>query len=248
MNMRNLPRVISFWIVTGALSASAQYDIGISGGVFRFSMFWPKFNPLNNLDERHVPSFSESNELPRTASVWYRERGKRPVGLQVEAQWTEKSFHVNYSTGGLGSGSDYSVDVVAHFLHFQIGPEFKFGKRKLFYFRTGHQFGFIISGSHSLTSNGWSIVSGYSDGVINNERFYKNYLGDLRWTNSLGCQLVEFGKVHVSFDTFFSLGLSSIHNGEPSMASNDIGIRISVAARVNKRSFCQLIGGAKPLK
>lgn len=127
-------------LVLCVVSSAAQYDIGISGGVFSFQL-------NNKAKDRYRPTAFSTSQLPWRVSAWYRERGEKAVGLQVELQWMQKAFHTEFSSGGLGSGTNYSEDVVAQFVHFHIGPEIQIGQRKLFQFRTGPQIGILVGGT-----------------------------------------------------------------------------------------------------
>jgi len=221
------------------VSSAAQYDIGISGGVFSFQL-------NNKAKDRYRPTSFSTSQLPWSVSAWYRERGKKAVGLQVELQWMQKAFHTEFSSGGLGGGTNYSEDVVAQFVHFHIGPEVQIGQRKLFQFRTGPQIGILVGGTKSGTSESWSIISAPTSGQVTNVRL-KDYQGDVRWLFSFGYQQGFGGRFRCSIDPYVSFGLTGIH-ANPHMALRDIGVRISGSVRVNRKPFWVSLRKGAPTK
>lgn len=223
------------------VSSAAQYDIGISGGVFTFQL-------NNKAKDRNGLTSGSTSELPWSVSVWYRERGEKPVGLQFELQWMQKAFHAEFSNGGLGSGTYYSEDVVARFVHFHLGPEIQIGQRKLFQFRTGPQVGFLVGGSRSGTTESWSMGSAPTSGHLTSARFMKDYNGDVRWLFSFGYQQGFGGRFRCSIDPYVSFGLTGIHTEDPHMASRDIGVRISGSIRVNRRPLWVALRNGAPAK
>ncbi len=214
-------------------TAHAQYELGASVGAYVYEMYTPRNSP-------HSGEYEEDRSIPFIASVWYRERSEKGVGLGLEVQWTRKAFHANYSDGGLGSGVQYTSDVRADFLHVNIVPEIRLDRKGRLMLRTGPQIGFLVGGTESGSYTSWSIVSGRSNGTINGGRFDKQYGGDGRWLLSFGFWTALNERFSLSLDPYVSLGISSIHD-EPTMKSIDGGLKVSLGLRIPQRTIWQCL-------
>lgn len=160
-------------------TGSAQYDVGVSLGAYGYEM-------RTGSRSRGGSGYGSAQALPIIASVWYRERGENWMRFGLEIQWTRKVFHANYSTGGLGFGTNYRSDIRIDLLHVNVLQEVRIDRSGQFLFRIGPQFGFLVGGSEAGSFVGWSMLSSGTSGTIGGERFHRHFKGDIRWLMSFG--------------------------------------------------------------
>lgn len=218
---------------------SAQYDVGVSGGVFHSHMYTPT-------SANRPVTYAPGTATPYVISAWYRERGERPVGLGLALQWTHRSFRADYTEGGLGAGTEYRSTVNADFIHLNIGPEIRLDRNGRLCFRTGPQFGFLVGGTSSGTSSGWDINGPHSNGAFNDEGLQATYKGDLRWMFGLGIWSALSKRFSLSFDPYASFGITSMHQAPTTMKSIDVGLKVSCGLLVLRRPLWEsLRAGAR---
>lgn len=231
--------LVASFALFGYGQVSAQYEVGVSGGVFISEMYTPT-------SANRPVTYAPGPSTPYAISAWYRERGEKRVGLGLGLQWTHRSFRADYFEGGLGGGTDYSATVNVNFIHLNIGPEVRLDRNGRLCFRTGPQFGFLVGGTSDGTKYSWSMGGPSSRSTFNDEEIRSTYRGDLRWLFGLGIWSALSQRFSLSLDPYASLGITSLHQDPTVMKSMDAGLKVSVGLRVQRRPFWESLRAGAP--
>jgi hypothetical protein len=236
----SLHRVWFLLLLVLPLSASAQFQIGVSGGAFLYGF-------REGSDSRGFTAIKHG--APFSASVWYRERPKERTGFGAEIQYTKRSFQAEYFYGGLGGGTNFNLEVDLSMVHLTAGPEFVLDPEGYSFLRLGLQLGLAVGGVARGTSKSWSMGS---QGYITDEvrasasRFFKP---DARLQVGFGFEFVISDRWVGSVDPSYSYGIASMTKDQaPTLRTSEFGVRLSLGRRYSGRSIWQILrlGSPKP--
>lgn len=220
------------------LHVTAQYDVGVSLGSY--------FSDMYVRDTRGTFDNAPGGLIPYTLTAWYRESGERMAGLGFEVQWTHRSFHAEYYTGGLGGGTTRNYEVQADFLHVSLYPTVRLDRNGRIRFLMGPQFGTLLSSNGSGSNYSWSMYGPTSEGTIDGSDARKWYVGDFRWLVGLSWWSSLGARYGISLDPYISFGMTPMHEHPISMKSTDAGLRVSVGFRIPRRTLWESFRAGAP--
>ncbi len=224
-------------LAIGHVRISAQYEVGLSGGVFHAAM-------STSRNSRGGGSFGPGDVMPYTVGVWYRERSAKRVGLGLGGQWTHRSFRADYTTGGLGYGSNYETAVNADFVHAYVGLEVRLDGKGRLNLRTGPQFGFFVGGNARGTYSGWSTLSPSDSETFRQDDL--DYHGDVRWFLGFGFWSALHQRLSLSVDPYASVSITPMKEDDPRFMSIDFGLNVSVGLRMKRRTLWETVRAGAP--
>ena len=230
------------WVAVTACSltmiSGAQYEVGASFGLYHDAL-------QGRRSEGY--SYAEFDDLPvisLVASIHYRERCSSRTDLGVELQFVRKSFSVLAREGGLAGSSGIDADVSLYLMHLNITPEVKMNESGSIRLRFGPQFGFKLGGS--VTGQKWvSYPFNYSTDTLARSA-PSDLKGDIRFLFGMGFRSNALSKWAVTCDPYYSVAIGSILKIRPGAKGSDLGIKIGLTKRVDRRTLTQWIDKRMP--
>ncbi len=221
--------------------AVAQYEVGASVGVYRYSLDGRKS------DGHEYASFSHVPATAFTASLSYRERCASHTDLGVELQFTRKSFDARYSDGGIAGSDGTDAHVDLDLLHLNVALEVRLNSKGTAVVRFGPQVGFRVGGR--MTGYHWSIYPypnpSYRSWFVGATP--SDFGGDLRFLFGLGFRSGT-GPWGVTFDPYCSTGVGILLKS-PGAKGTEFGVKIGCSLRREKTTLTQWVNrftSAKP--
>lgn len=224
MHLYSMPRSLFIALALLAhLGASAQFDLGISGGGYVYSL-----RAKDADGGRATASFGSDQAFPWSVAMHYRERGDSQLRFASEVMVLRREFRVVQSYGGLGSGNDEVWDVRLDQLYWGILPEIYLDAKKMSVLRFGAQFGWALNATKEGIRNSWS---GIPPSTSKEEfgRIPADYGGDIRALLGIGYRLPLKGSTSVVLDAFVSSSVTSMGGGPVAVRSSDAGLRAGIS-------------------
>lgn len=235
MRCSSLAGVLFFIMV----STHAQFDWGVSVGTYTYDL----------RPGQDVQSFTaEGNGAPWSVGVWYRERPAGRIGLGLDAQWSRRSFHTNYGTGGLGGGTKHEAEVDIHLFHVAILPELRLDRNGRVLLRFGPQFGVGVAGQMSRAMQAWSILAPSADSVVLETAAQKDFRAGTRLFLGLGYRFGLCDRWSVAVDPYVAYGFTPITQEAPTLYTTDAGLKLSFGRSQLGRTLWQRVRAGAPLR
>lgn len=195
---------IAFFIITDI--CLSQSLIGFKGGFYHNIFF--------NMDtDRGYQGKYKPYDKP-AFSIIYKGRKEKIINLGLSLDLQPKSGNMYFYYGGLGSQIKRDFDVNMQFLNLSIFPEFKIGKKNLFYLSAGPQLGWAVYARKSGHYSWFSVISGPSGPYAENENAMKDFHGvDIRLLANTGFEIPICQKFKMTIDATLSRGFTNIANG-----------------------------------
>jgi hypothetical protein len=139
-----------FLLIILPIISHGQNQIGIKGG---YIFYW-----FTNPDDSHFTADYDYSHNAYSTAIIIRQRipdSLLNIGLEIE--YTQRSFSVKSSWGGLGGSSDanYSYTIGNLYLHFQ--PQFTFGTKLKYYFCPGFYIGTLLNSKLNGSLSYWQM-------------------------------------------------------------------------------------------
>ncbi len=216
------PFIIALALVAH-VSAYAQFDLGISGGGYVYSL-----RAKDADGGRATASFASDQAFPWSVALHYRERGESQLRFATELMVLRREFRIVQSYGGLGSGHDEVWDVRLDQIYWGILPELYLDAKKMSVLRFGAQFGWALNATKEGSRNSWSSIPP-STSKEEFGRIPADYGGDIRALLGIGYRLHLKGSTSVVLDAFVSSSITSMGGGPVAVRSSDAGIRAGIS-------------------
>lgn len=205
------------------LGASAQFDLGISGGGYVYSL-----SAKDPQGGRATANFGSDQAFPWTVALYYREGGDTKLRFASELMFLRREFHVVQHSGGMGSQSDLVANVRLDQIYWGILPELYLDTDKMFVMRFGAQFGWALSATEEGISSSWSSMTLTRTTTEFGSRS-ADHGGDLRALLGWSYRLPLKGNTSVVLDAFVSNSITSMGGGPVAVRSSDAGLRAGIS-------------------
>jgi len=145
-------RIIAIYLLLVFLPiiSQGQTQIGLKSG---YIYYW-----FNTPDEGHFTAdYNYSHNAYLVAVIVRQKIPESLLNLGIEIEYTNRSFSLKSSWGGLGGGQNakFSYTIGNLYLHFQ--PQFTFGKKFKFYFYPGFYFGTLLNSKLNGSLSYWQM-------------------------------------------------------------------------------------------
>ncbi|HRH38071.1 MAG TPA: hypothetical protein PK760_06985 [Flavobacteriales bacterium] len=204
-----------------AVKANAQGDTGAGVMVFASTM-----SP-GRADGHESVSFTDVTTPGLGLSVYHVDRNnEKKANAFFSLTYLRRSFHVAYSNGGLGGGTDTEARVDLDVLYLGFGPEFRTDPSGKLTFRFGPLFGVHTGGYMTGTGSTWSMSSGTQTGSFQHAPA-SIFKGDARLLLAFSWKSMITDRIGWSLDPIIQIGLSSMMK-DYRTSGMDMGIAVGL--------------------
>ncbi len=229
-----MKRVLAFLAPFAAVvPAMAQFDFGVSAGGVLVAI------RAFESDDPHVSTWvSDVGHTAFSASAFYRERYSDFVDLGFDLTLAHQSFRAGYSNSGLSGGSSRYARVEIDQLYLGIKPEVRMDAKRMAVVRFGFMAGFRVGGSARGGASTWSMAS---PGTRNDDAdLTSDFGGEFRFAFGFGFRVPVGDHWAVTIDPEATIGLTSILHTDGNIRGSDIGLRIGLSRRSQRKALTSL--------
>ena len=222
----------SLLLIALPATVCGQFDYGISvGGVLT------ELHAKDSDDPHLTSSVWNVSRTTISASAFYRERYSDFVDLGVELSLAHRSFNASYDEIGLGGGLDKTVRAEFDQLYIGVKPEVRMDAKRSAVVRFGMMAGFRVAGSAKGT---YSSYGGYGNALNKDADLKGDFGGDLRFAFGFGLRAPVGERWAITIDPEATIAFTSMLKKSAGMRGSDIGLRIGLSRRSNRKSLSSL--------
>lgn len=181
-----------------------QAQIGVKGG---YIYYW-----FTNPEEGHYNSQYDYTHNAFSVAVTIRQRSLHTFNHGLEIEYTNRSFIVKSSWGGLGSGTDADLTYTIGNIYIHFQPQFTVGSKFKFFIYPGIYFGTLLHSSLNGTLRSWHMGDPFvykTDTINGNAKGY--YPGfEFGISPGVGIEFPVYNNLNFVFEYNFSMNILPI--------------------------------------
>ena len=222
---------ISILVVLLPFLAMGQMQIGIKGGYIYYWFTDPE-------DGQYYTQYDYSHSAFSIAAI-IRQRSLHTFNYGFEIEYTNRSFDVESSWGGLGAGTDADLSYTLGniFIHFQ--PQFTFGSKFKFFIYPGIYFGTLLHSSLQGTIHSWQMgnpVVSETDTINGSAgEYYPNF--EFGISPGIGIEFPVYNNLNLVFEYKFTMNLLPIASswGSEKVKMLNMNFEVGLAYTLGKK-------------
>jgi len=188
-----------------------QTQIGFKAG---YIYYWFA-NPDN---EHFIANYDYSHNAYSVAVMVRQKIPKSIINLGFEIEYTNRSFSVKSSWGGLGGGQNANFSYSIGNLYLHIQPQFTFGRNVKFYFYPGIYFGTLLNSKLTGSLSYWQMGNPPNNGTKLLDGSAKDYYPNFEFGlyPGIGLEFPLYKNLNILFDYSFTMTYLSFGSSDGS--------------------------------